>query len=230
MPSAVKRSTGGRAARAPRPRTDIYERLRDEILNGGLAPNERLVEEELVERFRTSRGYVRVALARLEQDGLVVRRPNRGAHVRMVSAAEAIEISEVRCALEVIAARRAAERRQPEHLSALKAILQSMDERLRAGDLPGYSQLNGAFHRTIREAGAQLTANKVLNTLQSQAIRFQLRSVLIPGRPERSLAEHKKIYKAIADGDADRAAAAMLLHLSHVDVAMRDVLHRALLI
>src|SRR5690606_33541755 len=82
-----------------------YARLRQEIVSGALRPNERLVEAELTERLGVGRAGVRTALARLEQDGLVVRERHRGAKVRLVGEQEALEILEARGALEGVAAR-----------------------------------------------------------------------------------------------------------------------------
>jgi DNA-binding GntR family transcriptional regulator len=87
-----------------------YDALRAAIVRGDLAPNARLVEAEISTTFEMSRGAVRTALIRLEQEGLVVREPHRGARVRQVSDEEAVEILQARAVLEGLAARQAAER------------------------------------------------------------------------------------------------------------------------
>ena len=71
-------------------------------------PNERLIESDLIDSLGVSRAAVRIILAQLENEGLVVREPNRGARVRMVSEAEAIEITQTRAALESLVAQQAA--------------------------------------------------------------------------------------------------------------------------
>src|SRR6516164_11274303 len=87
---------------------DGYEDLRAAIINGELLPGERLLEEELSARLGLGRAAVRMALVRLEHDGLVERERHRGARVRRVSESEAVEILEARAALEGLAARHAA--------------------------------------------------------------------------------------------------------------------------
>src|SRR5271154_6604206 len=89
-------------------RADGYEVLRKAIVNGELLPGERLVEEDLSARLGLGRAAVRMALVRLEHDGLVQRERHRGATVRRVSESEAVEILEARAALEGLAARHAA--------------------------------------------------------------------------------------------------------------------------
>ena len=86
--------------------TSSYDSLREAIVRGDLAPDARLVEAELSTTFDMSRGAVRTALIRLEQDGLVVREPHRGARVRRVSDEEAVEILQARAVLEGLAVRR----------------------------------------------------------------------------------------------------------------------------
>ena len=82
-----------------------YDALREAIVRGDLAPNARLVESDLSTTYEMSRGAVRTALIRLEQEGLVVREPHRGARVRQVSDDEAVEILQARAVLEGLAVR-----------------------------------------------------------------------------------------------------------------------------
>jgi len=71
-------------------------------------PNERLIEMDPAQLYNVGRAAIRTTLARLEQDGLVEREPNRGARVRAISEEEAVETLEARAVLEGLAARYAA--------------------------------------------------------------------------------------------------------------------------
>jgi DNA-binding GntR family transcriptional regulator len=200
-----------------------YEHLREAIVDGRLAPNERLVEEELAARLGTSRANIRACLARLEAEGLVSRERNRGARVRVIDVAEAIEILELRAAIEALVARRAAARANDLERDRLRAIIAQMEERAAAADLLGYSQLNAQLHAAILAIAAHATAANVLSTLQSQAVRFQFRTILQPGRPAQSLAEHRAIVERICAGDEAGAEGAMLRHLDGVVHALRGI-------
>ena len=92
---------------------------------------------------------------------------------------------------------------------------------LDAGDLLGASDENAALHRRLLEIAGHDTATRLISTLKSQLVRFQYRTILLPGRSERSLAEHAAIVEAIADRDAGPRRAAMRTHLSHVADALR---------
>src|SRR5260370_16945013 len=87
---------------------DPTQRLREAIIAGRFFPNERLVEEDLVRRFGGTRASIRLALAVLEQQGLVVRERNRGARVRLVTEAEAIQIIDLPPMLQILLPRHAA--------------------------------------------------------------------------------------------------------------------------
>jgi len=200
---------------------DGYQALRDAIVSGELLPSERLVEEDLARRLGVGRGAVRMALVRLEHDGLVERERNRGARVRRVSEAEAVEILEVRAALESLAARKAAQRATPKDVRELRAILREMGAKRERGDLMAVSDANARLHRRIVEISGHRTVSRVSGMLISQIVRFQYRTVLLPGRPDRSHREHAAIVDAIAAGDAEGAERAMRRHLSHVAEALR---------
>ena len=201
---------------------DAYERLRVEIVSGRLQPNERLVEADLVSSLGVRRTAVRAALVRLEHDGLVEHERNRGAKVRLVGESEAIEILETRAALEGLIARKAAANVTEDDVSQLREILASMRTLLAGGDLLAASERNVDLHGAIVRIARHRTAERLVSTLNSQLVRFQYRTILQPGRSERTLGEHEAIVEAIARGDGDAAEAAMRAHLSQVAEALRS--------
>lgn len=198
-----------------------YETLHRWIVAGELSPGERLVEEELAERLGDSRGTIRAALVRLAHDGLVVRERNRGAHVRRITLAEAVEIVEARCALESLAAGYAAIRRTDEEIAELWALVEKMRGLHEQGELLAMSARNGVLHQRILEISRHGVAIEVCGRLRSQVVRFQFRTVLAPGRAALSLAEHTAVVEAIATGKRAGAEKAMRLHLSHVVDTLR---------
>lgn len=193
-----------------------YERLREELLAGRLMPGQRLVEAELVESLGVSRAIVRSVLSRLAHDGLVDKEPNRGARVRMVSEEEAIEITQVRASLEGLAARFAAMNATSADVEQMREILAEMRVFLGENDLLAYSDCNSKLHRLILTASQHTTAQRLIANLRAQMVRFQYRTILVPGRPNESLAEHTALVDAIVARDGDKAEAAMRTHLSHV--------------
>jgi DNA-binding GntR family transcriptional regulator len=198
-----------------------YEALRAAIVSGEIAPDARLVEAEVSATFGMSRGAVRTALIRLEQDGLVVREPHRGARVRKVSNDEAVEILQARAVLEGLAARQAAERSDEAGNKLLTETLARQRELLELGDLLGASDANADLHAALLDLSGHSTAKRLIHALHSQTVRYQYRTILIPGRPPASLAEHTAIVEAVIAGRSDAAELAMRRHLFNVADAVK---------
>ena len=198
-----------------------YDALRDAIVRGDLAPDARLVESDISTAFDMSRGAVRTALIRLEQDGLVVREPHRGARVRRVSDEEAVEILEARAVLEGLAARQAAARVDESGRARLRTFLARQRELLEDGDLLAASDVNAELHAALLELSGHRTATRLINTLSAQTVRYQYRTILIPGRPGASVDEHAAIVDAVTAGRPDHAERAMRRHLLNVADAVR---------
>jgi DNA-binding GntR family transcriptional regulator len=200
---------------------DVTGRLRRAITSGRFMPNERLIEVELASSLNTNRANVRTALALLEQEGLVVREPNRGARVRLVSDKEALEIVEARGALEALAARQAAARATGADRDVLQAMRTEMRAAFEAGDLITFSALNAKLHREIQRIAGNTTVTKLLEGLKSQVVRLQYRAILLPGRAQNSMREHEAIIVAVCANDVEAAGQAMSLHLDSVVEALK---------
>jgi DNA-binding GntR family transcriptional regulator len=200
---------------------ECYTQLREAIMHGEFQPNERLIEMDLAQSLSAGRAAVRTALARLEQEGLVQRERYRGARVRLVSETEAIEILEARAALESLAMRHAALNATTDDIATLRTLLDELAQRLKEGDLLGYSDVNARLHQQLLRIANHATVSRLLDMLKSQNVRFLFRTILVPGRPQKSYQEHAAIVEAVAAHDPDRAEETMRYHLSHVADALK---------
>lgn len=194
----------------------VTEVLRSDILGGVFMPGERLIELQLSERYDSGRAAVREALVQLESEGLVDRQANRGAIVRRVSIAEAIEITEARSALESLITARAARKATEDDKVRLKEIIADMRDAVAGDDAAQYSDLNLQLHHKLRTMSGHDVANEMVENLRNRAVQNQYRLALMPGRQEVSLEQHAAIVDAVVAGDEDAAAAAMTVHLSSV--------------
>lgn len=202
---------------------DVVDRIRDAILNGEFLPNERLVEADLIAKYQVGRAAVRMALAELEKEYLVVREPNRGARVRAISLEEAIEITEVRALLEVLVAQKAAERVTAQQMDELRAIIDQMTKAQANADLSQYSQLNRTLHKRLYDIAGHETAKRMIVNLRAQIVRYQFRASLMPGRTDVSLAEHQGIVDAVCAKDPVAAGEAMQKHMTSVTETLRKM-------
>ena len=189
-----------------------YTRLREAIASGELMPSERLVESGLADSLGVGRAAIRTAIARLAQERLVERIPNRGARVRRFSDDEVLDVLAVRQAIECLTVRRAAQNATPADIARMRHILDEMEVAATAGDTPGFGETNVAFHNELLRVASNETASQVLDSLLSH--RFQLARLTTPSHPLDRLAEHRRILAAVEAGDADTAESEMRFHLS----------------
>ncbi|MEU1180091.1 GntR family transcriptional regulator [Streptomyces sp. NPDC005820] len=200
---------------------DVTAAIRDALLRGEYAPRQRLVESDLCEQFGVRRGGVRVAFQQLAAEGLVEIQRNRGARVREVTLAEAVQITEARMVLEGLIAARAAERVTPAQAEVLRGIGADMAKAVADGELTAYSDLNARLHGRVRDIAGHETANRLIEQLRAQVVRHRFMLARVPGRPRASLPQHQRIIEAIAAGDPREAEAAMRAHVASVVEALR---------
>ncbi len=199
----------------------VADRLRDDILKGAFPPGERLIELQLTERYGVGRAAIRAALVELDAEGLVRREANRGATVRRISVAEAVEITEARAALEGLVARLAAERASDVDRDRLRALLDEMTDAVEQDEKLAYSKLNRDLHGSLCQIARHRVADDLVGNLRNRAAHHQFRLALVPGRAAESLAQHRAIVEAVASGDGPAAEAAMRTHLTSVIDVLR---------
>ena len=192
----------------------VHTLLKRAIIEQALKPGMRLPEDTVGEQFGVSRTIVRHALVRLENEGLVVTRRNRGAFVAEPSLDEAKQIFEVRRALEAEVIRILVERISSSGFDQLEAHVR-LEESVRGKDGPVSIRLAGEFHTLL----AELTGNAVLSRYVGEVV---LRCSLIMAMYAKShssdcaVDEHSQIIEAIRTGDAERATQIMDHHLGAV--------------
>lgn len=192
----------------------VYDLLCRAIIEKALMPGMRLPEDVVGEQFGVSRTIVRHALVRLETEGLVVSRRNRGAFVAEPSLQEAQQIFEVRRCLEAEVIRLCLGRITDEGFDRLEAHVRS-EEKVHGKDGPVSIRLSGEFHILL----ARLSGNDVLARYVTEVV---MRCSLIMAMYAKShssdcaVDEHSQIIAALRAGDGDRARALMEHHLGAV--------------
>lgn len=190
-----------------------YAILKNKLLSGGYYPGHRLVERDLADQMEMSRTPVRWALRQLENEGYLERLGNRGFCVRMPNREEALNLLDVRAAIEGMAAYRAATRRTEAQAAALDEIVAAMRETTRNHDLLTYYRLTVNLHQLVFTASANQELAAFAIRINAQSSRFHFRTLLLPDRLASSVAEHEEIAGHIKTRNADKAERCMRNHV-----------------
>jgi GntR family transcriptional repressor for pyruvate dehydrogenase complex len=215
---------------------EVAKQLEQMILNK-LQPGDKLpAERELVELLGVSRSSVRDAIRKLELLGLVEPRQGAGTVVREVTTEAVIsplakviahkrqlvsELLDFRKMIEPPLAARAAIHATPEQIAAMEEILGRHEEKVAGGHLA--IKEDSEFHYSIATASGNTIVLKVLDIVMDMLRETRSRSLQTRGRPEKSLAGHRRIMSAIKHRDPEAAEDAMRQHISNIE---RIVLHK----
>ena len=197
-----------------------YLRLREEILNRDIAPGEVLLETAISARYGVSRTPIRIALDRLEHDGLI-ERASRGFRVKTGSAEDILDIYEARIALESAAAAGAALRRTELELARLRHLHEAS---VAAEDTEEAHTLHRQWHGVLWSAGHNRAIESTLARLCDQLTIFDGSVMVQKESIEVACAEHERIIDAVARRDPDAARDAVAEHLTRTrDLRLADL-------
>jgi DNA-binding GntR family transcriptional regulator len=194
---------------------DVAKKIEMLIVDGRFGSGDKLTEKALMAQFAVSRGTVREALRRLEGDGLVSIKENRGAFVRTHSLKEALDMYDLRCELTAYAARLVATVGTAETVERLEALVARMKGVAAAGDCGTYYMLNLEFHDTLMKGSGNQRAVQIYDQLVREAHLHRPMQLTTSAALWRSQEEHGEIVEAIREGDAKRADAAARAHVTN---------------
>lgn len=197
--------------------TPLVEKVRDElerlIMTGELKGGDRINENLLADRFGVSRGPIREACRALTQEGLLTAIPNRGAFVREIALRDALEVYDIRAALDDLMGRTLAERIAEADLASLDQLVGQLDTAAAANDLDRYYPANLAFHDSLLRFTGNERLRRLYGTLIKELHLFRRRGLLEEGSMRISNEEHRRIVSALRARDSIRAGAAMRAHV-----------------
>jgi DNA-binding GntR family transcriptional regulator len=209
--------------------SNVYDRLREDLLSARLAPSRKLQMRFLMETYQTGQTPLREALNRLTSDGLVEVREQRGFYVRDISRAELAELTKTRCWVESLALREsmaASTLQWEEQLLLAQHRLSRTPRSLKETefeDNPEWERLHRIFHRTlIRNCGSQ-SLIAFCGQLADQLYRYRRLSIR-KAFPSRHVGdEHLAIANAVMSGDAEAAVKLLTAHYQKTaDVILQD--------
>ncbi len=193
--------------------TVVQQEIERAILVGEYEPGSKLIEAALAEKMGVSRGPVREAFRMLEEAGLVRNEKNRGVFVRDIPIEEAVEIFDLRAAMDELVGRQLARNITPAQLKEIRGLVDSMEKSVKAEDAYNYHLLNLKFHDRLVEMAGNSKLTAIYRKLIKELSLFRRLNLADGWLMPISANEHRQIVKAIASGDADVAGRAMYDHV-----------------
>lgn len=202
----------------------VFHTLREAILRGDLRPGERLMELQLAAKLGVSRTPIREAIRMLEQEGLAVTMPRRGAEVARMTLKDMEDVLEIREALDELAVRIACARITEEQLEKLAEVKDRFESSTKTGDVKQIAEADVSFHDVIYEATGNPKLVTLLNNLREQVYRYRVEYIKNPKNYPVLIKEHEEILQGLKDREVDRAVSAMQEHVENQALAVKAVI------
>ena len=193
--------------------TMALQQIRDAIVAGKFKPGYHLVETELADQMNISRLPIREAIRHLQQEGLVVIIPYKGAFVSSVDSVDLAEIYTVRSSLEELAVRLLAPRITPTQKQVLLSVLDELTGALEKNLLEKAIDADLEFHRTLCRFSDNRRLLDFWQTLLRQLRPFINLEKRLYQNAMDQIDEHMAIYKAVSSGDPDAAVQSIRIHM-----------------
>ena len=203
---------------------ELLFRLRELIIDGDLAPGEKVPEKELCARFGVSRTPLREALKVLANEGLVTLTPNRGATVTALTIEELEEAFPVMGALEALSGEMAALRITDSEIAAIRRLHEAMVAHYQRGELAPYFKLNQKIHEAILEAAGNPTLAALHRSLASRVRRARYAANMSAERWAKAVAEHEEMLAALQTRAPEGLGLILKRHLANTFETVKETL------
>ena len=184
------------------------------------------MELQLADKLGVSRTPIREAIRMLEQDGLAVTVPRKGAEVAKMTLKGMEDVLEIRGALDELAVELACERITEEQLNDLKKRKQDFEVSLKSGNLKHIAEADVHFHDVIYDASCNPKLINLLNNLREQIYRYRVEYIKKAENHPILIEEHEAIYKALSKRDKQAAKASIYRHVENQATAVKQVIMR----
>lgn len=213
MPEATQTSELLQVLRSRSLSSAVQDEIERRILSGAFRSGQRINENRLAGELGVSRGPIREACRGLVESGLVTVIVNRGFFVRSISLKDAEDVYDVRASLMRLAGATLAARITPSQIAHLGDLVCRMDSAQADEDFDTFYAVNREFHDRIIDFAENDRLRALCNGLSKELHLYRSRSILQGGGLQLSNREHRKILRALASGDRDKAANALEAHM-----------------
>lgn len=202
----------------------VFNTLREAILKGEIKPGERLMELQLAAKLGVSRTPIREAIRMLEQEGLAVTIPRRGAEVAKMTEKDMQDVLQVREALDELAAGIACELITTEELKQLEQAAEDFEAATRTKDIKRIADTDMVFHDIIYHATKNPKLVNILNNLREQMYRYRVEYLKDEKNYPVLLKEHRAILQGITEKNKELVTDSMRMHVTNQAAAVKTMI------
>lgn len=202
----------------------VFQTLREAILKGDLRPGERLMELQLASKLGVSRTPIREAIRMLEQEGLAVTIPRKGAEVARMTEKNMEDVLQIREALDELAVQVACDKMTDQQLENLTLAMKNFENAIQAGDLKKAAAYDVEFHDIIYESTDNPKLVTLLNNLREQIYRYRVEYLKEKDNYPMLIKEHETIVTALKEKNKERVSDAMRCHIRNQAEAVKNII------
>ena len=202
----------------------VFNTLREAILRGDLEPGERLMELQLASKLGVSRTPIREAIRMLEQEGLAITIPRKGAIVAGMTEKDMQDVLEIREALEELSVQVACDKITKEGIKKLAENKRLFEQSLETKNIKRMAEADVAFHDVIYQATDNPKLVNMLNNLREQMYRYRVEYLKDEENYKELLKEHEAIYDGIVRRDKQAVTSMIRKHISNQVDAVKNII------
>jgi DNA-binding GntR family transcriptional regulator len=202
----------------------VFKTLRDAILRGDLKPGERLMEMHLAEELGVSRTPIREAIRMLEQEGLAITIPRKGAQVAGMTEKDLYDVLEIRDALDELAVSKACEKVNKKSLSKLAEAMRDFEKSVASGNVRAIVSSDERFHDVIYAMTDNPKLVNIVSNLREQMYRYRYEYVKDNADYRQLVSEHTCIVDGLRRQDKEYVKSVMHTHLENQVAGVRKVI------
>ena len=202
----------------------VFQTLRGAILKGDLKPGERLMELQLASKLGVSRTPIRVAIRMLEQEGLAVTIPRKGAEVAKMTEKDMEDVLQIRLSLEALAVRLSCENITPAALQELKVAMEDFEEKTKSGQFVEMAKADVKFHEILYKASNNPKLQQLLSNLREQMYRYRVEYLKDENNYPTLMKEHKDIVEGLVRKNKTQVTETMHQHVKNQAVAVKAMI------
>lgn len=202
----------------------VFHTLREAILKGELRPGERLMELQLASKLGVSRTPIREAIRMLEQEGLAVTIPRKGAEVAKMTEKDMEDVLQIREALDELAVQVACDKMTAQQLKELTLTMKNFENAIQAEKLKKIIEYDVEFHDIIYRATDNPKLVTLLNNIREQIYRYRVEYLKGKENYPMLIKEHEEIVTALKLKNKERVADAMRVHIRNQAEAVKNII------